>query len=318
MPRRLLLAAIVIATGPWLSAAVDARAARVDPRRLIDVVTALAAPAMQGREAGTPGNLAARAYVRNAFAAIGLEPAIGGRYEQPFRFTSRGQWFVRRGSSVRAIDNAANLIGLVRGTGRTSRTLVVSAHYDHLGVRNGVVYPGADDNASGIAALLECARYIHDHPLAHPVLFAAFDAEEEGLEGAKAFMRAPPVAPKDLAIDINFDMVSRNDRHEIFAAGTYHEPWLRPIIDDVQRRTPVTIRYGHDRPPRLGGGLEDWTPQSDHAVFHDHHVPFIYFGVEDHPDYHKPTDTANKIDPVFFDQVAEMLLDAVVAIDRAI
>jgi len=193
---------------------------------------------------------------------------------------------------------------------------VVSAHYDHLGIVDGVTYPGADDNASGVAALLAVARYVHAHPPAHTVVFAAFDAEETGLEGAKAFVRAPPVPLTTIALDINFDMVSRNDRHEIYAAGTFQNPSLRPVVEEVQQRTGVAIRFGHDRPDGKGDQGDDWTLQSDHGVFHQAGVPFIYFGVEDHPDYHKPTDTADKIDPAFFGDVAEMLVDFIVTADR--
>jgi len=318
MHRWLTIGAVAIATSTWLAAApaVDARDPRIDAARLMQVVTALSAPAMQGRRVGTPGNLAARKYIQDKFAAIGLETGLPGRYDQVFRFTPSGKFASRAGT--RPIDGAANLVARVGGTRPATRTLIVSAHYDHLGVRDGVVYPGADDDASGVAALLECARYIRAHPLGHQVVFAVFDGEEAGLEGAKAFMRIPPIAKGDMAIDINFDMVSRNDRHEIFAAGIYHYPWLRPIVDDVQQRTPVKIRYGHDRPRRLSGGQDDWTQESDHGVFHKQGVPFLYFGVEDHPDYHKPTDTADKIDRVFFGQVAEMLLDAIVTIDARI
>ena len=113
-------------------------------------------------------------------------------------------------------------------------------------------------------------------------------------------------------------MVSRNDRNEIFAAGTYHTPSLKPIVEDVQRRSKVTIRFGHDRPMGPGNPAEDWTLQSDHGVFHQAGIPFLYFGVEDHPDYHKPTDTADKIDPRFFGDVVEMLIDVVETADRTL
>ena len=194
----------------------------------------------------------------------------------------------------------------------------MTAHYDHLGVRNGLLYPGADDNASGVAALLAVARYLKTRPLRHPVLVVALDAEESGLQGAKAFLARPPRPVGQLALNINLDMVSRNDRNEIFAAGTYQSPWLKPILDDVQRRAAVKISYGHDRPTRAGGTRDDWTLLSDHGAFHQAGVPFVYFGVEDHPDYHEPTDTADRIDPVFFRNVVEMVLEAVITLDREI
>ena len=272
------------------------------------VVTDLASPRYEGRRAGTSGGRAARAFVRTAFAEIGLDPAGTSGYEQPFRLSRSSQ----------ASDDAANLIGAIKGTAETARTIVITAHYDHLGVRNGVVYPGADDNASGIAALLAVARYIKAHPLRHPVLVVALDAEEIDLQGAKAFLAHPPRPIRDMALNINLDMVSRNDRNEIFAVGTYQSPWLKPILDRVQQRARVRIAYGHDRPASGGGNRDDWTLLSDHGAFHQAGVPFVYFGVEDHRDYHEPTDTPEKISPVFFSNVVNMVLDAVLTLDREI
>ena len=281
---------------------------RVSASELMRVVTELASPRYEGRRSGTPGGRAARAFVRTAFAEIGLDPAGTSGFEQPFRLAR----------SPQASDEAANLIGAVKGTTAGSRTLVITAHYDHLGVRNGVVYPGADDNASGIAALLAVARHVKAHPLRHPVLIVALDAEELGQQGAKAFLARPPRPIRELALNINLDMVSRNDRNEIFAAGTHHSPWLMPILDEVQRRARVKVSYGHDRPATGRGARDDWTMLSDHGAFHQAGIPFVYFGVEDHADYHAPSDTAEKVNPAFFRNVVERVLDAVITLEREI
>ena len=112
-------------------------------------------------------------------------------------------------------------------------------------------------------------------------------------------------------------MLSRNDKREIFIAGTYHYPDLKPALEEVARRAPITVLFGHDKPVAVAGGVEDWTNQSDHGPFHAAKIPFVYFGVEDHADYHKPTDTADKINRGFFVDVAETILDAVIALDKA-
>ena len=278
------------------------------------VVRTLSSARFEGRRTGTTGGLAARRFIRDAFAEMGVPPAAAD-YLQMFSFVSSGA--VRGGRRDRSeFKDAANVVAMERGTTADDRAIIVSAHYDHLGIRNGTIYPGADDNASGVAALLAVAGYVHAHPLTHRIVFAAFDAEELDLEGARAFVRAPPVPISAMALDINFDMVSRNARNEIYAAGTYQMPSLKPIVDDVQHRTSVMIRFGHDRPsPR---SRDDWTLQSDHGVFHQAGVPFLYFGVEDHPDYHRPTDTADKIDPTFFGNVADMLLDVVITADARV
>ena len=82
----------------------------------------------------------------------------------------------------------------------------------------------------------------------------------------------------------------------------------------VASNASIKVLFGHD----AGGGHEDWTTQSDHGAFHSAGIPFLYFGVEDHPDYHKPTDTADKINAGFFYESARTILDAVTAIDRSL
>ena len=275
---------------------------RITSDELMTVVRELSSPRFEGRRAGSRGGRAARAYLRGIMASIGLEPAAASGYDQTFRLDKNVE--------------AANLLGRVRGTQRGSTAILVTAHYDHLGIRNGQVYPGADDNASGVAALLAVARYLKAHPLRHEVIFVAFDAEELDLKGAQAFAARPPVPLGRVAIDVNLDMVSRSDRHEIFAAGTSYSPWLGPILAEVQRRTSVKILLGHDRPTGPGNPLDDWTTESDHGILHKAGVPFLYFGVEDHPDYHRATDTAARIDPTFYRDVVGMVLDTILALDR--
>ena len=287
MRHRRVLFALCIATATTTAA--QQPPARVDINRMMATVRTLASPAMEGRRTGTPGGQKARDYVRKAYQEIGLD-------------------------AIR-IDAAGNVTGRVTGRDATSRTIVVSAHYDHVGIVNGTLYPGADDNASGIAALFECARYLRAHPPRHSFVFAAFDGEELDLRGARAFVRMPSVPLTSISLDINFDMVSRNAGNEIYAAGTFHYPSLRPILEEVQRRAEVKLLFGHDRPSRTAG-MDDWTMESDHGAFHRAAIPFVYFGVEDHPDYHRPTDTPDKIDPAFFGRVTEMLPDAVIAFDR--
>jgi Zn-dependent M28 family amino/carboxypeptidase len=118
-------------------------------------------------------------------------------------------------------------------------------------------------------------------------------------------------------MNINLDMVSKNDRRELYAAGTSFAPWLRPILEDVQTRAAVKILFGHDR-PSPPAATEDWTHESDHSPFHDAGIAWIYFGVEDHPDYHKPTDTSGRVDAAFFGDVADTIIEALRAIDAAV
>ena len=125
---------------------------------------------------------------------------------------------------------------------------VVSAHYDHLGIRDGVIYPGADDNASGVAVLLELAAYCRKNPFRRSIVFAAFDAEEGGLNGARAFVASPPIAKDRIALNVNLDMVSRSDKREIYIAGTFHTPDLKAPLEKVAKTARVKVLFGHDRP----------------------------------------------------------------------
>jgi Zn-dependent M28 family amino/carboxypeptidase len=274
----------------------------VDRERLMSDLRQVASAEFEGRATGTPGGVKARAWVVDAFQHAPLEPAGSSGFLESFATKDHG--------------DGANVVGRLAGTQPRLRTIVVSAHYDHLGRKNGAIYYGADDNASGTVTLTAAARWFAAHPPRHPMTFVAFDAEELGLLGAKAFVKSPLFDPSTAAIDVNLDMVSRNDRNEIYASGVYQSPWLKPIVMDVQRRSGVTIKMGHDRPRKKRTDPDDWTDQSDHGAFNDVHVPFLYFGVEDHADYHKPTDTADKIDPTFFGNAADMIVETLVTLDR--
>lgn len=282
---------------------------RIDSERLMETVATLADPKFEGRAAGSPGGLAARAWIADRFKAIGVQP-VSGAYVHPFTYT-------RMTMSGRQSGEAANVLAMCVGTNSKLPYFVVSAHYDHLGIRDGQTYPGADDDASGVAVMLEIAAFCQKTPFRHSIVFAAFDAEERGLQGAKAFLVKPPVPKERLGLDINLDMVSRNDKREIFVAGTYHYPELKAPLEEVAKRAPVTVLFGHDKPVAMAGGVEDWTNQSDHGSFHEAKIPFVYFGVEDHADYHKATDTADKINRGFFVDVAETILDAVLVLDQS-
>ena len=206
-------------------------------------------------------------------------------------------------------------MAMVRGTAQPDAFVIVSAHYDHLGVREGRTFPGADDNASGVAAMLETAAYVATHPLRHSVMFIAFDGEEQGLQGSKYFVAHPPVALDRVRLVINLDMVSRSDTATIVASGTSSDPALKELVSKAAQGRRLSVAFGHDRPIYLAGGVEDWTNQSDQGPFHDAGVRTLYFGVEDHPDYHQPTDTADKIPRPFFTEVAELVVQTLIEAD---
>jgi Zn-dependent M28 family amino/carboxypeptidase len=165
-----------------------------------------------------------------------------------------------------------------------------------VGVRNGDIYNGADDNASGTAGVLALAAYFKANPPQHSMLFVLFDAEEMGLLGARALVASPPIPLARIGVNVNLDMVSRSDQGELWAAGAAHYPQLRPFLEGIAPLAPMPLRLGHDSGP----GRDDWTNLSDQGAFHAVQIPSLLFSVEDHVDYHKPTDDAERIPPAFY------------------
>jgi Zn-dependent M28 family amino/carboxypeptidase len=270
---------------------------------MLRTIRALTGPTMQGRAAGSEGGAAARGWIERQLSHLGIQPFGGSGYARPFAFTTK--------AGVEA--HASNLVAVCQGRRPDAGIIVVSAHYDHLGVRNAQVYHGADDNASGVSMLLQVAARCKATRYRHTLMLAFFDAEEAGLQGARAFLADAAVPVHRIRLNVNFDMVGRSDRREIYIAGPGRWPKLLPLLTAPARQAPVVAIFGHD----TGGGHEDWTAQSDHGVFHDAGIPFVYFGVEDHADYHQPTDTPDKISPGFLGGVAALVLDSLRALDGA-
>jgi hypothetical protein len=275
----------------------------LDSARLLADMSALAADSMEGRRIGTAGGARARAFLLRAITAIGLSPA---RDSFPMHFSAR--------SLLAGAVNGVNLAAVVRGTVHADRYVVLSAHYDHLGVRDGAIYNGADDNASGAAALLEMARWFKAHPPANSIVFAWFDGEEEGLLGAKAFLERPPVPVGRVVANVNLDMVSRNVKGELYASGATPYPVMKPLLDSVAAIAPVTLLLGHD----TGLGESNWIQQSDQGAFASRGIPFVYFGVEDHPDYHTPRDTMAHIQPGFYYRCVRTITEFVRRLDSGL
>jgi Zn-dependent M28 family amino/carboxypeptidase len=299
----LAVAAACAPPQPATQAQIGAAVTPIDSAQLITDIRVLSHDTMEGRLTGTPGSERARRYLLQRYAEVGLSP-LGGRFEHEFVFTPR---------NGRETLTGVNLLGYIRGTRHPGEYIVVTAHYDHLGIRNGAIYNGADDNASGTAALLALAAHFRAQPPEHSIIFAALDAEEMGLQGARAFVANPPVAQQTLLFNVNMDMISRNEQDELYAVGTYHRPWLVPLIERIAAASPVTLLMGHDRPDLPPG--DDWTLLSDHGAFHEAGIPFLYFGVEDHPDYHQPTDVFENIEPDFYVRAVETVRRVVRELD---
>ncbi|MEP1304601.1 MAG: M28 family peptidase [Balneola sp.] len=274
-------------------------AVKLDTNQLIEDLRFISSDATEGRRTGTEGNRIAREYLVTRFQEVEAQP-FQDSYTHEFTFENR-----RTQEEVSAINVIAKV------DGKTDSMIVITAHYDHLGMRDSLIFNGADDDASGTAALLALADYFVKVKPNHTLVFAAFDAEEMGLQGAHAFVEDSVMLSK-VKLNINMDMISQNDSSEIYAVGTYHYPELKPILESIET-AGLKLLFGHDTP---GSGSDDWTFSSDHGPFHSKGVPFVYFGVEDHKHYHSATDEFETIPQDFYKASVQMILNAIIVFDE--
>jgi hypothetical protein len=260
----------------------------------------LASPDFLGRRG--PGAARASRYLAEAFARLKLPPAFGESYFQPIpwlladddrrpdSFVGRNVGAVLPGSDPRLKDE----------------WVLLSAHFDHLGRQGERLFPGADDNATGVAMLLEVAEHFALGP-AKPrrtLVFVGFDQEEAGLLGSTHFATHPPRDFKKLKAFLTADMLGRSmanvmDEY-VFALGSESAPQLRRLLDEVA--PPDGLKVG-----RLGADLIG--TRSDYGPFRDRRVPFLFFSTGQHPDYHKSTDLPERIDYVKLQRICRWIAD---------
>jgi aminopeptidase YwaD len=207
----------------------------------------------------------------------------------------------------------ANVVGFVPGADPTlaNECVVVGAHHDHLGLggetslapeQTGVVHPGADDNASGVAGLLAIARaLVAGPPPRRPVLLVSFGAEELGLLGSSELVRAPPAwCPADrMALMVNLDMIGRPRDGKVYVEGFATAQGLRELVEAAASRAPAL-------PVRPAFGSGDGYGPSDHTSFYAKGIPVLFFFTGPHADYHRPSDTAEKVDAAGLVAVARL------------
>lgn len=275
----------------------------------IALLQTLSADDMAGRKVGTEENARARAMIIERFEALGVVP-VGEGYELPF--TYGGFANPASGADAHPSKSGVNVLGQIEGTAGSDLTMIITAHYDHVGEIDGEIYNGADDNASGVVGLLAAAAYFAENPPKHDVAFLAFDAEEDRLGGSIAFVAQPPAPLDTVALNLNFDMISRGDNGTLWASGTAHWPDMVPIMTEIAATAPVQIEMGYDS----GDQRDDWTMLSDHAAFFRAGIPHLYLGVEDHPDYHKPSDDFDKIDQDWFLRSVDSVIMIAIEMDE--
>jgi Zn-dependent M28 family amino/carboxypeptidase len=306
-----IIAAIVLCIGLVGSSEIFGQKQRSPRSRYFDAelllrdVQYLASDELEGRDAERPSIEKARVYLNRRFKESNLE-MFGNSFRQDFTI---------RYKTLTITPVGANFIGRIAGRKYPDKYVVITAHYDHLGIRNGELFNGASDNASGTAALFALAQYFKRNRPDHSFLFVAFDAEEQWYQGSKHFIANLPVKRESILLNINLDMIAPNDKGELYVAGLTHHPQFRVAMETAQKRAKVKLLFGHDRRELED---DDWTPQSDHFIFHQEKIPWIYLAVENHKHYHKTTDDFEIIEPHFFVKSVETIIEATIALDKGL
>ena len=261
---------------------------QIDPNILKKHIQTLASDSLQGRGTGSDGERMAAAYIESQLGKLPLQKK-GDRqsYEQNFDFKSGVH-----GTGESGI--AHNIAAFLDNGG--SQTIIIGAHYDHLGLGNegssldanpqGKIHNGADDNASGVAGLLEVARYFSTNNVREKnnFLFLFFSGEELGLYGSKYFTEHPTVDLTKVNFMINMDMIGRLDaKNGLAVSGSGTSPGWEPLLKKLStEEVPVKTDSSGMGP-------------SDHTSFYLKNIPVLHFFTGSHSDYHKPSDDWDKI-----------------------
>jgi hypothetical protein len=280
------------------------------PPRLLDDIRFLADDRLQGRATGSPGADSAAAYLARRFSEVGLQPAAGGWFQS---FTvGREAPAMRQGRSDDL--GGKNVIGILPGRDPVLRnqTVILGAHYDHLGLggfgsldpdSTGRVHNGADDNASGVAGLIQVAARLAASPPARTVVFIAFSGEELGLLGSAHYVKEPIYPLAGTLAMVNLDMVGRlrNGRLIVYGARTARE--FPALLDSLNWYAGFDLKAQGD-----GYG------PSDQSSFYAAKKPVLHLFTDLHEDYHRTTDDWQKVNLDGLKRVADFTLGLVTAL----
>lgn len=285
----------------------------ISAERFLQHDTYLASDKLEGRLAGTKGNNEAAAYIKKYFKKFGLKK-FNNNYYQPFKIFIKPDINKMKSDSV----STQNVVGYLEGSDENLKKefIVIGAHYDHWGWGGKgsgskkkdtlAIHNGADDNASGVSALLSILEEFHHAKVApkRSIIFISFSAEEEGLLGSKYFVNHLPVDKNAVKVMINMDMVGRlNDKKELYmgGAGTFPDGVeLMKKLGEGSGLNPVV--FAGD----VGG--------SDHVTFYKNEISAIGLHTGGHPQYHTPEDDTALINSEGGALVAKYIYNALVSI----
>lgn len=236
----------------------------------------------------------------DAMAAAALDLDLNALAKRT-TFQRLGAWSVEPRASIQT-EHPVNVAALMPGSDPILKKeiVILSAHEDHLGILDGQLHPGADDNASGTAVLMETARLLKDANPRRSILFLSVSGEELGLFGSRAFVADPPVPLKAIVADLNTDMVGRNGVRTLSVTPAR-----------IEGATGTLTRDARDLAQSLGLTLtdeaDDYWKRSDHYTFAQAGIPALFFFGGMEADYHQATDTPDKVEPEKLVNVAELL-----------
>ncbi|MBU8882508.1 M28 family peptidase [Kaistella sp. DKR-2] len=259
----------------------------------------IASDEMGGRDTGSPGQKKAGEYMIKQYQDMGVShpDALDSFYQKvPAAYMNTG-----RGAGL---PDSENILAFIKGSEKPDEIIVISAHYDHVGTKNGVVYNGADDDGSGTVAVMEIAKAFNKakkagHGPKRSILFLHVTGEEHGLLGSKYYADHPIYPMANTVANLNIDMIGRCDpgncgKNYVYVIGSEMlSTDLKKI--NVEANTKVTkleLNYKYDDPK----DPQRLYYRSDHYNFAKNGVPVAFFFDGIHEDYHKPTDDAEKID----------------------
>ena len=274
-----------------------------EPAELQATVTILSSDEFEGRKTQTQGAAKSRDYIKQQFESLNLQP-WGADFIVPFEY----QTFFTQ-------ETGANVVATAMAPEPTNRWRIIVAHNDHLGMSGSKIYHGADDNASGVAAMLAIAKHWQQQFALQPhtlpkinLMFVATDAEEPGLYGSIALVEQLKTRLPEATFElmINLDMVSHPGRpYGIYLEGSRNFTQFNQFKPLLNQQNRLCIKLTHPKPVGRSIQSTDWLRASDHYPFHKANIPWLYFGVPTHPQYHTPEDTVATIDITFLAAVTE-------------
>ena len=266
----------------------------------------------EGRNTGEPGQKKAVEYLKDFYIAQGIKSPMGNNdyfQEVPEEWLANNS---RRGK----LKASENVLAFIEGSEKPEEIIVISAHLDHVGVNNGEIYNGADDDGSGTVALLEIAEAFKMAANAgkgpkRSILFLHVTGEEKGLLGSKYYTQNPTFPLANTVCNLNIDMIGRIDaRHKedpnyVYLIGSDKlSTELHTLSENINKKymnINLDYKYNDENDPNR------FYYRSDHYNFAKNNVPIIFYFNGTHVDYHQPTDTPDKINYELLENRAKLV-----------